>query len=324
MVDSPLFSFDRELLRRFSCPICVREKDAGLFLVAAKGDYFLSCRRCNRMYPVVDIKYDKFDIPVKTPFLYPDSGVFAGSCRDVKRVNNFRSAFDICFDSSVPKFCLSADIANRFILQNTDLSGFVVDNGCGHNGVRRLAGGAGIVGFEYEFRKDAYYPIQCLENSEHLSLKSGSVSAFMSDFVLEHVSEQQLYVNEMHRCLKKGGRVVISFPLARWYLAYFISVGSYVGYVKKIFKNPVVFLRNPVRHFLHENCHSSDRNTFVSDIKKWNCEHYERLFLNVGFRILKKQVSGSVFSLYLRYERIARLMNQFPKNGIQVCYVLEK
>lgn len=304
------------------CPSCSGRPR--LRLGEVFGRKVLYCGECKRAYPIRNINLHG-NLSFETPFLYPFIESFA---KDFKETDG-KFLNEIIVRKENPRYCYSAEIVNNFVLNRLrgKENSLILDNGCGHKGLQKLID-LKINGTEYSFGKsahapvDPFSPVDFYANSEYLPLKNNCVDFFVSNFVLEHVKQQQLYVNEMYRTLKKDGEVLISFPTPKWYIAHFISIGTQFNYIKEALKDKK-FYRNPIKYFLGKNAHGWNNN-FIEEITKlWKTERYEKMFLDAGFKIVNKFKSGNIFSLYVRYDRLARRLGD-DKKGIQVSYILKK
>ncbi|MDD5331701.1 MAG: methyltransferase domain-containing protein [Candidatus Nanoarchaeia archaeon] len=315
-------SLSRQLFSLLGCPSCIGRPR--LKLGESFGKKIFYCGECKRAYPIRNVKFQG-NLSFETPFLYPFIESFA---KDFKETNG-EFLNEIIVKEENPRYCYNAEIANNLVLEH--LSGkensLIIDNGCGHKGLQRLIN-LRIHGIEYNFGKSAYAPVDPISpidfyaNSEYLPLRDGCVDFFISNFVLEHVKQQQLYLNEMYRTLKKDGEVLISFPTPKWYLAHFISIGTQVGYIKEALRDKK-FYRDPIRYALGKNAHGWNNNFIEEMTKLWKPERYEKMFINAGFKIANKSRNGNIFSLYIRYDGLARSLKD-DKNGIQVSYILKK
>lgn len=102
------------------------------------------------------------------------------------------------------------------------LRGTVLDVGCGAQPYRGLlAPGAAYIGvdradarghFGYDLPDVRYY------EGETLPVETGSIDAVLCTETLEHVLEPPCLLGEIRRCLRPGGRLVLTVPFAaRWH-----------------------------------------------------------------------------------------------------------
>ena len=113
----------------------------------------------------------------------------------------------------------------------------VVDNGCGRNEFKRIYDPS-VIGLEISASPHA----DVITDGKQLPFKDHSVDTFLSNFVLEHVENQQLYLAEMKRCLTKNGTIILSIPRPLWYFAYFLSPSVWIMPFKHFFS----FLCSPI------------------------------------------------------------------------------
>lgn len=108
------------------------------------------------------------------------------------------------------------DTVGELVRQYYD-GGMVVDVGCGNSVWNR--GGVPTLGLDIArpmlrcnaSRLQRYRAVQC-DVSEGLPLAGGSVSLVVATEILEHLPRYPLLVDEIHRVLRVGGRVIASVP----------------------------------------------------------------------------------------------------------------
>jgi SAM-dependent methyltransferase len=108
------------------------------------------------------------------------------------------------------------------VRQWADLSGRILDNGCGLGTWLEALGAYSErrYGLELEFerarqaRPRSEGVVQAV--GEHLPFSAGSFDVLLSNEVIEHVADDRLAVSEMVRVVRPGGRIVIFCP-NRWY-----------------------------------------------------------------------------------------------------------
>jgi SAM-dependent methyltransferase len=102
------------------------------------------------------------------------------------------------------------------------VSGTVVDVGCGLQPYRSLFGsGVRYVGIDYEVTRDKFgtaAPDTIYYSGDRWPIESGSADFVLATETLEHVLDLDVFLSEMFRCLKPGGRVALTIPFAaRWH-----------------------------------------------------------------------------------------------------------
>ncbi len=110
----------------------------------------------------------------------------------------------------------------KMVLDWTDLSGRVLDNGSGlgtwMNSFSQFGGD--VFGLELEFERiqeSVTFGKGVIQSvGETLPYASNSFDTIFSNEVIEHVADDQLCLKEMVRAVKPGGRIVIFCP-NRWY-----------------------------------------------------------------------------------------------------------
>lgn len=102
------------------------------------------------------------------------------------------------------------------------VTGTVVDVGCGLQPFRRLFGeGVKYIGIDYagtrrHFSLDA--PDTIYYSGDHFPLEAGTADFILCTETLEHVLDVRVFLSEIVRCLKPGGRVLLTVPFAaRWH-----------------------------------------------------------------------------------------------------------
>jgi SAM-dependent methyltransferase len=93
------------------------------------------------------------------------------------------------------------------------LSGRVLDVGCGDRPYEKLVGAQAYVGLEIDTpesrargKADAYY------DGRRFPFEDGAFDAVLCNQVLEHVFEPEEFVGEIARVLKPGGRLLLTVP----------------------------------------------------------------------------------------------------------------
>lgn len=208
---------------------------------------------------------------------------------------------------------------------------FVVDNGCGHNlfaakyGLKRP-----FYTLDGRIDHHAYCKIDLLANGEKIPLVDNSVPMFISNFVIEHVKNPRIYLNEIKRALKKDGTLIISTPIQYWHFINLFSLYAAFEYFIKILKSPVNFIKNPWRHFIlnraHEKEHCIDNSkkerTVLDEMDNWRIDKWRALYEAEGFKILSEKITGNIFSGH--HLRWLGVVWQPKKVGAHVTFVLKK
>lgn len=92
-------------------------------------------------------------------------------------------------------------------------SGRIVELGAGGDYYRNF-----VPGQAYE-TTNAHPPCDRIVDMTAMPYDDNSVDAFISMFALEHVYDYQTAIDEMHRCLKPGGRLLLGVPWMYYYHA---------------------------------------------------------------------------------------------------------
>ncbi len=102
------------------------------------------------------------------------------------------------------------------------VSGTVVDAGCGVQPYRRLFGsGVKYIGIDYADTRD-HFRVET-PDTIYYSGDRWPLDAEVADFILctetlEHIATPDIFLGEMFRCLKPGGRALLTVPFAaRWH-----------------------------------------------------------------------------------------------------------
>ena len=317
------FSFPEQLLAYLQCPSCKK----GKFIIVAGNEPGLLCQSCKSCFPLIEARYVTKDI-----FLTPSFHKQINS-KGLKKSNYLKDGSEILLTSKKPGYSLSAEVVHEIVKEELPNQGLILDSGCGNQGFKYKINNPRIIGTEYQYYENAFYPINILEISENTAFKNETFDFIISNFVLQSIYNQQLYVNELARILKKNGKIVLSTPSPRWYLAYFLSPSSHVKFLKDVIKNPFYFIASPIKFFLKSHAHNyrelpeelKSSNTLRAEIRQSKKEYYEGLFSKAGLRISKMESSGNVFSLNTRYSFLGKLFkNRRLKKGIHYTYVLKK
>lgn len=102
------------------------------------------------------------------------------------------------------------------------VSGTVIDAGCGLQPYRQLLGAdVRYIGIDFADTRDHFRvqaPDTIYYSGDRWPLESGVADVVLCTETLEHVAEPVVFLSEMHRCLKPGGRVILTIPFAaRWH-----------------------------------------------------------------------------------------------------------
>jgi 2-polyprenyl-3-methyl-5-hydroxy-6-metoxy-1,4-benzoquinol methylase len=108
----------------------------------------------------------------------------------------------------------------RRVLPLIPTGGIVADLGCGNGDLARILSHRARTVYGVDFhvgRVTAHRNVSFCEGNlnEHIPLKSESVDICVSLAVLEHLSAANVFVAEVQRVLKPGGRVIITTPTPR-------------------------------------------------------------------------------------------------------------
>jgi SAM-dependent methyltransferase len=102
------------------------------------------------------------------------------------------------------------------------VSGTVIDAGCGLQPYRQLFGeGVRYIGIDFADTRDHFRvqaPDTIYYSGDRWPLESGLADVVLCTETLEHVAEPALFLSEMQRCLRPGGRAILTVPFAaRWH-----------------------------------------------------------------------------------------------------------
>ena len=165
-----------------------------------------------------------------------------------------------------------------------DLSGRILDNGCGLGTYLEAFGAFSShrFGLEIEFERTlaarslAEGVVQAM--SEELPFASGSFDFVFSNEVIEHVDDDRLAVSEMVRVSRNGGRILIFCP-NRWY-----PVEQHGVYWRGRYRYgniPLVnYLPNPVRNRLAPHVRTYTTRALMNLIRELPVikVHHSRIF----------------------------------------------
>ena len=188
----------------------------------------------------------------------------------------------------------------------------IVDNGCGRNEFNRSYNKK-IIGLEIKDNEG----IDVRIDGKNLPIKNKSVDLFLSNFVLEHVDDEDSYLEEMRRCLKDKGIIILSIPRSRWYLSYFLNPGTYLMMIKNLKK----FIKNPLRFHTHGH---PEKHSIFYELIEWKEKRYENKFKNKGYRIIEKYRTCNFLSLNVHYAKIFGNVKMPEIFRVHTTYVLKK
>ena len=191
-------------------------------------------------------------------------------------------------------------------------NGVKVDNGCGENEFKKKYDEE-IIGLEIKDASQA----DIIVDGKKLPFGNEKVDVFLSNFVLEHVEDRKLYLEEMKRCLKKEGVVILSVPLPMWYGAYFFSPSSWLRPLRE-FKS---FVKSPLGLFSHGH---PMKHSFFYEISEWREKNYLKLFESEGLRVKERYVTCNIFSLNKRFAKVFGKVSFPDFLKVHVTFVLVK
>ena len=190
--------------------------------------------------------------------------------------------------------------------------GIAIDAGCGHNEFKNIHNSK-IVGFDLYLNKN----VDFVANGQALPLKDACVDIFLSNFVLEHVDDENSYLLELRKALRSDGKIILSVPITLWYVAHLALPHTW----HDIIANFPRFLRGPLKFLTHGHPH---KHSFLYEFFEWAPKNYEKMFAKAGLRVIKKTKTCDFFSLNTHLAKIFGRF-KFPKfMNIQITYVLEK
>jgi SAM-dependent methyltransferase len=102
------------------------------------------------------------------------------------------------------------------------VAGTVVDVGCGVQPYRQLFDSSvRYIGIDYAVTRDTFRveaPDTVYYSGDRWPVESGVADVVLCTETLEHVATPDVFLSEMHRCLKPGGRAILTVPFAaRWH-----------------------------------------------------------------------------------------------------------
>lgn len=186
----------------------------------------------------------------------------------------------------------------------------IVDNGCGRNEFKRTYNQR-IIGLDLKYEE-----ADLITDGKKLPFMDNSVDTFTSNFVLEHVDDQMLYLQEMKRVMKKDGTVILSIPKPVWYLSYFLSPSAWLRPIREW----KAFKKGPFKFYAHGKPH---QNTVFKEIKDWREKNYLRMFKEAGLEIKERHISCNIFSLNKRCAKVLGKYKLPEWLNVHVTYVLQ-
>lgn len=191
-------------------------------------------------------------------------------------------------------------------------SSIMIDAGCGHNEFKNIYNGK-LIGLDLNFNKE----VNVVADGQGLPIKGASVGIALSNFVLEHVEDENAYLSELRRVLREDGKIILSVPITFWYIAHLTLPHTW----HDIIKNFPRFLRGPLKFLTHGHPH---KHTFFYEFFEWAPKNYEKMFAKAGLRIVKKTKTCDFLSLNAHLAKIFGKF-KFPDFlNIHMTYVLEK
>jgi SAM-dependent methyltransferase len=116
----------------------------------------------------------------------------------------------------------AASIWRHLAVELRGVEGTVLDVGCGAQPYRRLLPrNASYIGIDIERAEEDFgyvVPDTTYFEGDEWPVESASVDIVLCTEALEHVLEPLKFLSEAHRCLRPGGRLLMTVPLAaRWH-----------------------------------------------------------------------------------------------------------
>lgn len=214
----------------------------------------------------------------------------------------------------------------NMIRQWADLSGRVLDNGCGLGTYLDTFSAHTTHRFGIEVEYDR--AVQALPTAagiiqavgERLPFASSSFDVVFSNEVIEHVTDDRLYAAEMVRITRPGGRILLFCP-NRWYPVE--QHGIYWRGQYKFGNIPLVnYLPNPLR------------NRLAPHVRTYTAAGLRRLFRGLPVQVLHHScIFGGYDNIEQRHPRLGHWLKQtlytaertpFRALGISHWLVLEK
>lgn len=209
----------------------------------------------------------------------------------------------------------------------------IIDNGCGANLLKEFVSDKNkIISIDINAEHNAFYPIDGIVNGENLPFQKESIDLFISTNVLEHVTRPKRYLLEINRTLKKNGKIIITIPTPWWHLSKLLSLHHQLNYLIHIIKNPLKFLKGPVKNFNLFWAHEKDCNyenakntkTLSKEIREFKVKQWEKLFKSANLFIDKKIGVGNIFSNNIFAVKLIKKMGNSKKRPIHLTYILKK
>lgn len=196
------------------------------------------------------------------------------------------------------------EVVYHWIIQEHDLSGTVVEAGCGEGYgadlLRRQ--GAQVVALDYDEQvvshvRRSYPQVQPVQaNLVDLPLRSTTVDSVVSLQVIEHLWDLGAFWSECRRVLKPGGRLIVSTPN------------------RLTFSPGVARGQKPTNPFHVEEFDADQLVTLLTeagftDVRVLGLRHAERLRTGPGGDIVRQQIDASLTDSWPQHllERIAQV-----------------
>lgn len=196
------------------------------------------------------------------------------------------------------------------IRKHADVSGCILDNGCGLGTYLAALAPFSQKRFGLEVEMDRALSAQphatgvALGAGEALPFPTGSFDLVLSNEVIEHVSDDARYAAEMVRVTRSGGRMVIFCP-NRWY-----PVEQHGIFWRGDYK----FGNIPLVNYLPRSL----RSRLAPHVRTYTAGDIQHLFRSLPVTVVHhSRIFGGYDNIEARWARLGRLMKR-------VLYVAEK